>query len=290
MNIYKLEKKDRNFVDRHFKKRKSLPVAFLKYFIKLFRKIKNIKSDLKKENIKRRLHIYVRHVGENPITASKLSMRPQWFSHHSCFVNLLNTISLQLKNHSVTLNIFFDGNERQFDENFIGKYKEYRHIKFHLVESKTILDSWVVLLNYLRNLDIPGTDLIYILENDYIHQKEWVNKVLEVYESDELFDYVSLYDHPDRYLESESNEKARVISTSSHHWRTAPSTCASFIMTKEVYDKSYPILKKLQVDNKFFKKLNPSKLRLITPIPGLSTHGMRDLLSPTVDWESVIRR
>lgn len=187
MEIYKLDIKDRKYVDRHLRIRKFTFVKFLGKVLSLIennRFKKNTRKDFESftTRLNRKIHIFIRHVGENPITKSKINKRPQWFDYEACFKNLLGTIHSHLENDSVTLNIFFDGNEKQFDENFIGKYKGYQGIKFHLVNSETVLDSWVVLLNYLRNFNIPQTDIIYILENDYIHQKGWVNKVLEVYE------------------------------------------------------------------------------------------------------------
>jgi hypothetical protein len=81
---------------------------------------------------------------------------------------------------------------------------------------------------------------------------------------------------------------SKIFTTENHHWRTAPSTCGSFILTKELFDKDYDILSTMEGDHNKWLWLNEHRGRsVITPIPGLSTHCMNGLLSPTINWSQI---
>jgi hypothetical protein len=134
----------------------------------------------------------------------------------------------------------------------------------------------------------PG-DLIYWIENDYLHVNGWVDKVTTLYSSFVGLDYVSLYDHNDKYISSMYDELvSKVITTADHHWRTTPSTCGTYIVTRDIFDKDYDVQSTYVGDHETFLWLNENRNRaVITPIPGLSTHCMEGLLSPTINWKDL---
>ncbi len=73
-----------------------------------------------------------------------------------------------------------------------------------------------------------------------------------------------------------------------HHWKSTPSTCGSFILTKELFNHDYDTLSTMEGDHNKWLWLNQHKNRsIISPIPGLSTHCMEGLMSPTIDWSKV---
>ena len=80
-------------------------------------------------------------------------------------------------------------------------------------------------------------DLIYFLENDYLHVQGWVIKVIELFRTHKD-KYVSLYDHADKYFDYDKLE-SKIIATSNCHWRTTPSTCGSYIINRNIYRFSY---------------------------------------------------
>ncbi|BEI36600.1 hypothetical protein [Polynucleobacter sp. HIN7] len=219
-------------------------------------------------------------------------MRPSWFSYEKCFKNLLDTISLDELGKDVCINILYDGTKEGLNKDYICKYKNYRNlnIKIFLVNAGSELGSVLIMTRLIASLNLPQNDLIYILENDYIHQKNWVSKVIEVYnEKRNFFDILTLYDHPDRYKQKKDlNFKSKIIAASTQHWRTAPSTCMSFIMTQKVFLEIYPLLRTGISDNQIFKKLRRRGKRLISAIPGLSTHAMTEHMSPSIEWQKLI--
>jgi len=139
------------------------------------------------------------------------------------------------------------------------------------------------------DLSIKEEDLIYFLENDYIHVNGWLNKVIELFSTYQGLDYVSLYDHNDKYFHPMyDNLTSKIFTSPSHHWRTTPSTCGSFIVTKERFNEDFDILSTMRGDHNKWLWLNEHRSRsVITPIPGLSTHCMNNLLSPTIKWEKI---
>jgi hypothetical protein len=241
----------------------------------------------------KQLYIFLRHVH---IKADKVSrdpnkQRPDWFSHEVCFQNLLSTIRLDPLGGHVKLIIVYDGSPEDFTDDFISKYYANAALGLNVqfIDGGSDRNSFLMTLALAKMLDLAENDLIYMLENDYMHQHGWVSKVFELYETGIQFDYLSLYDHRDKYhYEMYADLSCKLVYSASHHWRTAPSTCASFMMERKVFIRDYDVLSSGLTDYYFFTKLIAENGGvLLTPIPGLSTHSMAGYLSPTVDWEKL---
>lgn len=220
------------------------------------------------------IHIFYRHY---EIQGTDNKRRPSWFDFEKCFVNLLDSI----EGEDVNLHMIMDG---KASNNFIKKYID----KFTLHEYDGGNDFASAMFSYKLAHSIVKNpkDLIYFLENDYLHVHNWVNKVKELFSTFKFLNYVSLYDHNDKYfLPMYENLVSKIVTTKTHHWRTTPSTCGSFIISKEVFDLDYDILSTMEGDHNKFVWLNKNRNRfVITPIPGLSTHCVDGLLSPTINW------
>jgi hypothetical protein len=225
-----------------------------------------------------KIHIYYRHYnisGTEP-------RRPEWFTYEKCYNNLVSTLE-SINNDLYELNIIYDGNE----DNWILKYNSPNQYKIQAGgDYKSFQETCEIIKNDLR---IRPNDLIYFLENDYMHVPEWLNKVFELFKTYSGLDYISLYDHNDKYfLPMYNNLVSKIFTTENHHWRTVPSTCGSFILTKELFDKDYDILSTMEGDHNKWLWLNEHRSRsVITPIPGLSTHCMNGLLSPAINWSKI---
>lgn len=241
----------------------------------------------------RQLYIFFRHVH---VKADKTSrdpnkQRPVWFSHEICFQNLVSTIRLDPLGHRVKLVIVYDGTVEDFTTDFIASYYANAALGLNIqfIRGGSDINSFLITLGLAKSLELPAEDLVYILENDYMHQNGWVSKVFELYDAGIKFDYVSLYDHRDKYhYEMYASLTSRLVYSQSHHWRTAPSTCASFILEKRVLDRDYAVFSSGLTDYYFFSKLIGENGRiLLTPVPGLATHSMEGYLSPAINWEKL---
>ena len=140
-------------------------------------------------------------------------------------------------------------------------------------------------------------EIIYFVENDYLH-KPGSDKILE--EGFSLgYDYVSLYDHPDKYINGanpfveDGGEVTRVMLTDSCHWKLTNSTTMTFAAKVSTLKKDENILREFTSgthpnDFQMFLALRNEKQHgLITPIPGYSTHGETAWLSPLIDWSKI---
>lgn len=224
-----------------------------------------------------KIHIFYRHYN---IEGSDHKNRPYWFDFEKCFINLLNTI----KGKDVDLHLIMDGN---IENNFIKKYKD--DFILHTIEAKSDQISFWKTWEIAKQTDIGEKDLIYFLENDYLHISGWVEEIVNLFSTYSGLCYVSLYDHNDKYFpEHIENSVSRIHTTTTHHWRTILSTCGSFIINKNIFEEDYIDNTTIAGDHNKFVYLNSTKNRFVlTPIPGLSTHCMEGLMSPTINWEEI---
>jgi hypothetical protein len=225
-----------------------------------------------------KIHIFYRHYN---IEGSDYKNRPYWFDFEKCFNNLLNTI----KGKNVDLHLIMDGD---VDTNFVKNYKD--NYILHLIDAKSDQISFWETWKIVKQTSIDEKDLIYFLENDYLHMDNWVEEITKLFQTYPYgLNYVSLYDHNDKYfLPMYDDLVSKIYTTETRHWRTTPSTCGSFIIPKYIFEEDYNDHTSISGDHNKFLHLNKLKDRFIlTPIPGLSTHCMESLLSPTIDWKQI---
>ena len=113
--------------------------------------------------------------------------------------------------------------------------------------------------------------------------------------------FVSLYDHPDKYITPENGgnpyckggaEDTRVYLTKSCHWKITNSTTMTFAAKVSTLKKVEKTLRDYTTgtypqDFKMFIDLMRNGKLLITPIPGYATHGETAWLTPLYNWESL---
>jgi hypothetical protein len=232
------------------------------------------------------IHIFYRHYNVGGSISrhdsehnARGSQRPEWFDYEICFLSLLKSI----KNKDVKLNLVLDGN---FEDNWISKYKNY----YNLINIKAgnDFDSFAQTNNIIKNdNNIQDNDLIYFLENDYLHVENWVDEIYELFNIYNISGYVTLYDHLDKYYyKMYENLTSKIIITNKHHWRTTPSTCGSFIVNKKTFMEDFDINSTWKGDHEKFLWLNKNRNRLVlSPLPGFSTHCVIGCESPTINWE-----
>jgi hypothetical protein len=148
-------------------------------------------------------------------------------------------------------------------------------------------------------LQKPDWQVVYFLENDYLHKPNSDKIILEGLELGASF--VSLYDHPDKYLAPSQGgnpfceggaEDTRVYLTESTHWKITNSTTMTFATNEPNLRRAEKTLRKYTQgsypeDFKMFLDLREQGELLITSIPGYATHGETAWLSPLTDWSLV---
>jgi predicted SnoaL-like aldol condensation-catalyzing enzyme len=228
-----------------------------------------------------KIHIFYSHYN---VSGTDSKFRPNWFDYEKCFINLLNTT----KNKNVDIHVVMDG---KIEDNWIKKYKD--KYTTHEIEAGNGSDAFIKIFEIILNLNTIGDkDLIYILENDYLHTDDWVDKVSDIFETFSGLSYVSLYDAIDKYSAPMYDDLiSKILVTNTSHWRTTPSTCGSFVTTKNILIEDYDEQTGKTIppgDHHKWVWLNENKGRFVLIlIFGLSTHCMDFLMSPIIDWKKI---
>ena len=112
-------------------------------------------------------------------------------------------------------------------------------------------------------------------------------------------DYVTLYDHPDKYAEGcvEINpyckffgEKTILFRTQNHHWKITNSTTMTFGTFVDTLKRDKEVFWKYTTENipkdfLLFIELGKEDKLLSSPVPSLSTHCNKGYTAPFIDWE-----
>jgi hypothetical protein len=165
---------------------------------------------------------------------------------------------------------------------------------------------------------------VYFAEDDYVYLPNQFSLMLEFMKSGKDVDFISPYDHLDCYTKTVHDRPKWVRVHGGHHWRTAASTCLTFLTTREKLRatartfKSYCRrnsdcglwlnLTKLAIYNPvlfarlatqeppfakivmkswlfgWFQNLFGRRWLLWVPMPGIATHLDIHAMSPNVDW------
>ena len=142
-------------------------------------------------------------------------------------------------------------------------------------------------------------EIVYFLENDYLHKPGSQKILLEGF--DLGADFVSLYDHPDKYMDPNEggnpycegrSETTRVYLTDSVHWKITNSTTMTFAAKVSTLKNCEETLRKHTSgthpnDFQMFLDLVMDKKYLVTPIPGYATHGETAWLSPLTNRKKI---
>jgi len=207
--------------------------------------------------------------------------RPSWFSYKNCLDNILTTIEgLDF----IKFHLMYDGELTEEVD------KRIDHVE--IVNEKSAMGNWIKAWDYAQSLNIDDNDVVYHLENDYLHVPGWAQKIKELYDTYDDLDYVTPYDHPHFYHANDyPNLQAHIFPTETHHWITRPSTTGAFFISKKILFEDYETWVEGPGDYHKFIWLGQNKKRnVISPIPSLSTHCETEWLATTVDWEKISKK
>ena len=150
-----------------------------------------------------------------------------------------------------------------------------------------------------KALEYQDDEIVYFIENDYLHKPESLKALTEGLDLGAAF--ASLYDHPDKYLDPRKGgnpyceggaEDTRVYLTDTCWFKISNSTTMTFAAKVSTLRRTEEVLRKHTSEthpNDFhmFLELRQKGELLVTSIPGYSTHGETAWLSPHTDWSKV---
>jgi hypothetical protein len=217
-------------------------------------------------------------------------IKPSYINNENCLKNFCNVFF----DYIYDINIIADNCSKDTIE-MINKYID--PINIEKVSVGHGAGTFNLALD--KALKYPDDEIVYFIENDYLHQQGSPRIIKEGIGLGASF--VSLYDHPDKYLSPSQGgnpycdggaEDTKVYLSKSTHWKLTNSTTMSFASTVKTLKQTEPILRKHTMgkhpeDFRMFLELRNKGESLITPIPGYSTHGETAWLSPLFDWSTL---
>jgi glycosyltransferase involved in cell wall biosynthesis len=230
----------------------------------------------------KKIKVFLRQWNGAVTRAKHLNTRPDWFSYEKCYQSLKSS-------NDIDLTIMLDGTLANHHFEFDKKDKV---IEF---EGGSDFTSFFNCLDAIEKSNPNDDDIIYLVEDDYLHKPGWSDILLEAFKSFSV-DYVTLYDHKDKYFLPMYDElQSKILVTKNAHWRTIPSTCNTYAGKWSTFKKHWPIHQKYckpenaigAYDHSKFIELWKSGSNLISCIPGFSTHCEKEFLSPITNWNNI---
>ena len=165
---------------------------------------------------------------------------------------------------------------------------------------------------------------VYFAEDDYFYLPHALEKMIVFMRENPDVDFLTPYDHPDSYYTSSRFERHLVRPSGDRYWRTASSTCLTFLTSRENLIQTKAMFKTYCRENRdcsmwlaltqkielvdlrvhwhdmfrvkiwaltlrwgFFRILFRRRYLLWVPIPTLATHMESPGLAPLVDWQEL---
>ena len=149
-----------------------------------------------------------------------------------------------------------------------------------LIKEQKSIDTFSNLASLLQSFEIgknKGEDLIFFVEDDYLHFEPMLEEMVASYEriasqiGKDIFMCPS--DYPYLYM---NNEKTNILIGNKRHWRTISETLCTFMTTKSLINKYWDNFYKTCTDrhDPFEKYMNEiyQKEICISPLKSLSLH------------------
>ena len=184
------------------------------------------------------------------------------------------------------------------NENFEIISLDHEKYKFIIKKQKSA-ETFSNLASLLQSFEIgknQGDDLIFFIEDDYIHYETMLEEMISSYEriaSQVKKDLIMCpSDYPYLYM---NNEKTNILIGSKRHWRTINKTLCTFMLSKNLLNKYWENLYKTCIDrhDPFEKYINEIYLSevCISPLKSLSLH-LTNInssygLSPFIDYKKI---
>lgn len=206
-------------------------------------------------------------------------IKPNYINKYNCLTNCIKEFG--------DLTIVADNCDSSLRD-YLKQYKDVIYI------NRGNSGSFLFIVN--KALELNDDEIVYFVEDDYLHRPNSKNVMLEAFTLG--VDYVSLYDHPDKYGQCISpnplvvgmGEDTQVYLTDSCHWKLTNATTYTFASKvktlKEDYDLMFPFMS-IPKDFEMWLALRAKGRSLVTPLPSYSTHGETSWLAPLTNWESI---
>jgi len=213
-------------------------------------------------------------------------------------------------------------------EGLFEKYFAREDLELVKLDGTGNLATFNMQVDILSEQDI--SEVVYFSEDDYFYLPNQFEHMVKFLQANDDVAFVSPYDHPDYYTSDLHRHQNMIRVFGDRHWRTANSTCLTFLTTKATLKKTKSIFKtytKRNADASLWLSLTKHKLfnpflifkylvkdwllfkiivkswlygwkhnlfgkkrHLWVPIPAIATHMEKACLSPSIDWLALVDR
>ena len=196
--------------------------------------------------------------------------------------NIIEKSSTQFKIHNLNL--------KDFEEKIKKTNQKNEKVTFNQISNMS---------NIYKSLQISkenSSDLIYFVEDDYIHEKSAISEMITVYERMASLTNKELIlcpaDYPYLYTKTTNTQ---VYLGEKYHWRKIDETLCTFLTSKKIVEKHWKkLISMCEFEHYPFEtplhKIYEEEL-CISPIPSLAIHctNVNSVfgLSPNVDWKKL---
>ena len=124
---------------------------------------------------------------------------------------------------------------------FTDAFSSFGHVQVSFEDTPSIGNHETYARQFEILLAQTDADYLYFSEDDYLYAGNAFAAMTEILSQDGV-DFVTPLDHPDRYNHALGNKgplRKEGIRVSRHcHWRTAESSCMTFMTTRRVFDEA----------------------------------------------------
>jgi len=252
-----------------------------------------------------------------------VSKNPAFFSTDKLRLSemCLRSFKVGLGDLKVKIWAILDGCPPEYEELFRGIFdsSELEILSLNKIGNLATFSLQIDLLT--NQTEAP---FVYFAEDDYFYLPDALEKMIAFMRENKDVDFVTPYDHPDSYYTSSRFERHLVKPFGDRYWRTASSTCLTFLTSRETLLRTRSAFKTYSRGNwdcpvwlsltQKYELANPRvhwynlfrlaiwgqtlrwgyrallfgrRYRLWVPIPTLATHMEAPCLSPLVDWQAL---
>ena len=216
--------------------------------------------------------------------------------------------------------VLLDGCQMEYEELFRSLFTSD---EIEIVDLKNVgnLATFSIQLDLL--IGQTEASLVYFAEDDYFYFPEAIAKMVDFARNNVSVDFVTPYDHPDLYTQSSSKERHVIKASGDRHWRTASSTCLTFLASRRSLQRAQRVFRTYSRGNNdcsmwlaltqksrllnlhvhwhdvgafkiwllvirwsLLQILFGKRYELWSPLPTVATHLESSCLAPLIDWNS----
>lgn len=239
---------------------------------------------------------------------NKEKQKPEYAGKEDC----LRVFTREFSNDNL---ILFADNVKEETFDMAKKYVKEKNIYLtNFGNTGTFLASWQMAYTIAQN--VSDDTIFYLVEDDYIHRRGAKDILVEAFR-DLNADYVTLYDHNDKYQDTSDDRfywghdkvdedingirtpgviygkghESKVYVSKSTHWRTVGSTTMTWATTAKNVKEDFEEMNKLHTGKHLpmggdtFRMLKEKGKDLISCLPGYSAHAEERWMPYFVNWE-----